>query len=58
MKRNRFTEEQIIGILRKQEVGTKTAHICRKHGISDATFYKSSQVWRSRDIGRQGAESA
>ena len=36
----RFTEEQIIGVLREQEAGMKTADICRKHGISDATFYK------------------
>ena len=40
MKPSRFTEEQIIGILRQQEVGTPTADVCRKHGISSATFYK------------------
>ena len=40
MKRARFSEEQIIGILREQEVGIKTADVCRKHGISGATFYK------------------
>jgi len=39
MKPNRFTEEQIIGILREQEAGAATADICRKHGISSA-FYK------------------
>jgi putative transposase len=40
MKRSRFTEEQIIGILKEQEAGAKTVDVCRKHGISDATFYK------------------
>jgi len=40
MKRSRFTDEQIIGILKEQEAGAKTADVCRKYGISDATFYK------------------
>ena len=44
MKPSRFTEEQIIEILREQETGVKTADICRKHGISEATFYK----WKAR----------
>jgi putative transposase len=40
MKPSRFTEEQIIGIVREHEAGAKTADVCRKHGISSATFYK------------------
>ena len=39
MKRSRFSEEQVIGILREQDAGAKTAEICRRHGISSATFY-------------------
>jgi hypothetical protein len=39
MKRSRFSEEQIIGVLKEHELGAKTADLCRKHGISEATFY-------------------
>jgi putative transposase len=44
MKPSRFTEEQIIGILREHEAGAKTVDVCRKHGVSGATFYK----WKAR----------
>ena len=39
MKASRFSEEQIIAVLREHEAGAKTPELCRRHGISDATFY-------------------
>ena len=47
MKKTRFTEAQIIGILKEQEQGLKVADLCRKHAISDATFYN----WKSKYAG-------
>ena len=40
MRRSRFNDEQIIGMIKEQEAGTPTAEVCRKHGISTASFYK------------------
>ena len=53
MKRWRFTEEQIIGILRDHEAGVKTADLCRKHAISSATFFK----WKSKYGGLDVSEA-
>lgn len=50
MKRKRFTEEQIIGILREQEAGVATAEVCRRHGVSSATFYKWKAKFGGLDV--------
>ena len=53
MKRSRFTDEQIIAIVKEQEAGAKTVDLCRKHGISDATFYK----WKAKYGGLEVSEA-
>ena len=53
MKRSRFNEEQIIAILKEQEAGMATAEVCRRHGISSATFYK----WKSKFGGLDVSEA-
>src|SRR5579863_2275973 len=53
MKRTRFTEEQVVAILREQEAGVSTAEVCRKRGISSATFY----AWKAKFGGMDVSEA-
>ena len=53
MKRSRFTEEQVIGVPKEHQAGLSAAELCRKHGISDATFYN----WRSKFGGMEVSEA-
>ena len=53
MKRSRFTEEQIIGILKEHQAGLGAKDLCRKHGVSDATFYK----WRAKFGGMEVSDA-
>jgi len=53
MKRSRFSDEQIIAVLKEQEAGMATADVCRRHGVSSATFYK----WKAKYGGLEVSEA-
>ncbi len=53
MRRSRFSEEQIIGILKEQESGVPVADLCRRHGVSDASIYK----WKAKYGGMEVSEA-
>ena len=53
MNRSRFSEEQIIGILKEHEAGISVADLCRKHGVSDASIYN----WKARFGGMDVSEA-
>ena len=50
MRKSRFTEAQIIGMIKEQEAGLPTAELCRKHGLSPATFYKLKAKYGGMDL--------
>ena len=56
MKRSRFSDEQIIAILKEQEAGMATAEICRRHGISGATIYIYGRFSRCKRFGRRSGD--
>ncbi|MER5174133.1 transposase [Thioclava kandeliae] len=57
MKNTRFTEVQIMGVLRQVEGGVPAAELCREHGMSSTTLYKWRAKYRQRDEGDSGGES-
>jgi len=59
MKKSRFSESQIVAVLKEAESGVPVQEVCRKHGISDATYYKLEvEVWRYGGVGSSAHEGA
>ena len=50
MRKSRFSEEQIIGMIKEQEAGLPTVEVCRKHGLSPATFYKLKAKYGGMEV--------
>ena len=58
MRKSRFTEAQIIGMIKEQEAGMPTAEVCRRHGLSPATFYKMKSRYGGMEVSEAAKQKA